>query len=84
MNKQDDRATQHFAYFGFILVGIINVAFFDSYALGACLITLAIIFEPFGQHLKWQEKPISQKLQILGHLAVALALIGYALFVLVR
>jgi nitrate reductase NapE component len=84
MNTQDERTIQLFAYFGFVLVGIINVAFLDSYALGACFIALAIIFEPFGQHLKWQEKPISQKLQILGHLAVALALIGYALFVLVR
>ena len=86
VNSQNGSAANYNkpAYFGMVVLGLSSALFMDDFALGACLIALSVIFYPFDATIKWSKKSATQKILVIGHLIVAIALIAYSLFIIVQ
>jgi hypothetical protein len=66
-------------YAGFVLLGLFLAIVPGDYAMAASNFALAVIFDPFQPEVKFGKKPLYQKVILLGHLVVALVLIGIAI-----
>ena len=68
-----------FLYIGFILVGLFQAFFSKDYMQAASSFAIGLIFDPFDQEQKWNDRPTWQKAVLFVHLAVAAAFFGYAI-----
>ena len=68
-----------FLYIGFILVGLFQAFFSKDYMQAASSFAIGLIFDPFNQEQKWNDRPTWQKAVLFVHLAVAAAFFGYAI-----
>lgn len=66
-------------YIGFVLLGLFQVFFSKDYLQAASSIGIALAFDPFDPEQKWNDRPTWQKAVLIVHLAVAAALLGYAI-----
>lgn len=66
-------------YIGFILVGLFQAFFSKDYMQAASSFAIGLIFDPFDQEQKWNDRPTWQKAVLFVHLAVAAAFFGYAI-----
>ncbi|MFN8888787.1 MAG: hypothetical protein ACK5WF_15100 [Cyclobacteriaceae bacterium] len=68
-----------FLYGGFVLLGVYYLLRKDiSEAMSA--FGIGLIFDPFDQTMKWNDRPAYQKLWLIVHLSVVLGLVGMLLF----
>lgn len=82
MTKQNTttlNANNKIAYFGFLGLSILLLVL-SNFGMSASMLALSIIFYPFDAETRWPDKKMSQKLLILGHLAVAVILSAMALY----
>jgi amino acid transporter len=66
-----------FIYIGFILFGIYELLVLHSIGDATTYFGIALAFDPFNQEQPWKERPIWQKIVLLIHLTIVIALIGY-------
>jgi len=66
-----------YLYVGFVLFGIYELVVRHSAGDAATYMGIALAFDPFNPEQPWKERPISQKVILIIHLAFVAALFGY-------
>jgi hypothetical protein len=66
-------------YIGFIIVGLFQAFFSKDYIQAASSIAIALIFDPFNQEQKWNDRPTWQKAILIIHLVLAAAMLGFGI-----
>lgn len=66
-------------YIGFVLLGAFQALFSKDYMQAASSFAIGLIFDPFDQEQKWNDRPTWQKAVLFVHLALAAAFFGYAI-----
>jgi hypothetical protein len=59
--------------YAFYLLLVIYLLIKGDYDSAATNFTLALIFDPFDASVRWQERPLYQRIWLLCHLLLALA-----------
>jgi hypothetical protein len=68
-----------FGYIAFTLAGILFTFWGSDRTQGPMFMALALIFDPYDQSAKWNERPRWMKALLIGHLGLAAALLGYVM-----
>ncbi len=68
-------------YGAFAAPGIYYIFFNNDFISGAGSLGLALIFDPFDQTVKWNNRPLYQKAWLFVHVFVVMALFIYAFFI---
>lgn len=68
-----------FLYIGFVLLGVFQALFSKDYMQAGSSFAIALIFDPFDQEQKWNDRPTWQKAVLVINLAVAAGLFGYGI-----
>ena len=76
---KENSTNNRLAYFGFLGLGIVYMIFMQDFALGASMIALSLIFDPFDSSVHWRKRPMFQKFLLTGHLIASCCLIVIAL-----
>lgn len=71
------------AYFGLLGLSMLLIVL-ANFGMSASMLALSIVFYPFDVETRWPDKKLSQKLLILGHLAIAVILSAMALYEVVK
>jgi hypothetical protein len=66
-------------YIGFTLMGVFQAFFSKDYMQAASSFGIALAFDPFNSVQKWNDRPTWQKVVLVLHLGVAVALLGYGI-----
>ena len=66
-------------YIGFVLLGAFQALFSKDYMQAGSSFGIALAFDPFNQEQKRNDRPTWQKAVLVLHLAIAAALLGYAI-----
>jgi len=67
------------AYVSFLLLALDGFLIHHSYNVASTNLGVALIFDPFDQTQKWEDRSLYQKLWLLLHLAVFLFSLWYTL-----
>ena len=71
--KPANTSFNKYAYAVFVVVAIIFVAMKD-YSQSAIFMSLALVFDPFNQAIKFDQRPLWQKVWLIVHLLISLGL----------
>ena len=63
-------------YIGFILVGLFQAFFSKDYMQAASSFAIGLIFDPFDQEQKWNDRPKWQKAVLIIHLLLVFTMLG--------
>ena len=62
------------AYGAFTLLGIFLYIYNGSVSDGLMYMALALVFDPFDQSVRWNNRPFYQKAWLIAHLVIILAM----------
>lgn len=68
-----------YSYVLFILLGIFQAIYSKDLVQAATSIGIGLIFDPFDQNQKWNDRPMWQKAVLFIHLGIAAALLGFGI-----
>lgn len=68
-----------YAYVLFILLGIFQATYSKDLVQAAASFGIGLIFDPFDQNQKWNDRPTWQKAVLFIHLGIAAALLGFGI-----
>ena len=68
-----------FLYVGFLLLGIYQAIFTRDYMPYVASLGIGLVFDPFNQEQKWNERPTWQKTVLIIHLALVAAMFGFGI-----
>ncbi len=66
-------------YIAFTIAGILFTFWGSDRTQGPMFMALALIFDPYDQSVKWNERPRWTKVLLIAHLGLAAALLGYVI-----
>lgn len=66
-------------YIAFTIAGILFTFWGSDPTQGPMFLALALIFDPYDQSVKWNERPRWTKVLLIAHLGLAAALLGYVI-----
>jgi hypothetical protein len=66
-------------YIAFTIAGILFTFWGSDPSQGPMFLALSLIFDPYDQSVKWNERPRWTKVLLIGHLGLAAALLGYVI-----
>jgi hypothetical protein len=66
-------------YIAFTVAGIIFTFWGSDRTQGPLFMALALIFDPYDQSVKWNERPRWMKGLLIVHLGLAAAMLGYVM-----
>ncbi|MDX2003462.1 MAG: hypothetical protein SFW35_13590 [Chitinophagales bacterium] len=58
----------------FVLAGLVFMIASRDFNNGALFFSLALVFDPFDPNVPWKERPLYQKVWLIVHLLLAIAL----------
>jgi len=64
------------AYILFILLSIYQACFNKDFMQAAASLGIGLVFDPFNQDVKWNDRPYWQRAVLIIHLALVAALVG--------
>ena len=67
------------AYISFLLLALANILIDRSYSSATTNLAVALVFDPFDQTQKWENRPFYHKLWLMVHLGVFLFSLLYTL-----
>ncbi len=67
-------------YAAFIIAGILHVAISHNVSDALMYFGIGLCFDPFDQSVKWNDRPLYQKIWLYVHLAVVLTLVAILFF----
>ncbi len=67
-------------YSGFLLFTVYHIFIAHDVMTAASNLGIALIFDPFDQNVRWNDRPIWQRAWLIVHLIVMFSLFGYAIF----
>ncbi len=68
-----------YAYVGFLVL-VIYLFIKGDYEWAFANLGIALVFDPFDPSVKWQQRPMYQKVWLLVHLALTFAGLFYTIF----
>ncbi|CAN5587440.1 hypothetical protein BH11BAC3_BH11BAC3_06960 [soil metagenome] len=74
--KPANTSFNKYAYAAFVIVAIIFLAMKD-YSQSTIFMGLALVFDPFDQTVKFNQRPVWQRVWLIVHLLVSLGLFGW-------
>jgi hypothetical protein len=60
-------------YAAFVLAGILFYVFKEDYSNASIYLALALVFDPFDHKVSYKLRPMWQKIWLVGHMMVAIA-----------
>lgn len=72
--KSMSRHFNRYAYGLFVLVGVITCFFSHDLMMGASMLGIAMIFDPFNPSVKWQDRKQYQRVWLIVHLLIVITL----------
>ncbi len=66
-------------YIGFLLLGIYQALVSNDYMQAAASMGIGLAFDPFNPEQKWNERPMWQKVVLILHLAMVVAMFGFGI-----
>ena len=78
--KQVPAAFYKWAYGFFVVAGLCWIIFSDDFMTGVSQLGIALIFDPFDQKIRWNNRPLYQRIWLIVHVFLVLGLFGYHLF----
>lgn len=77
--KKLSKGFNRFMYAAFVLLGVGRIIFqgMDGLAEALPSFGIALIFDPFDQSVPWKERPAYQRIWLLTHLLISLALLAW-------
>ena len=67
-------------YGGFVLLSLWHALFSRDFGDAAMTMGIALIFDPFDQSVRWNDRPAYQRLWLIVHLGVGLGFLVKSLF----
>lgn len=61
-----------FAYGAFVLLGLYFIVFKKDWSSGVAQFGIALVFDPFDREVKWDKRPLYQKIWLITHLVLLL------------
>jgi hypothetical protein len=71
-NNKTQTTFFRFAYGAFVLLGLYFIAFKNDWSGGVTQFGIALVFDPFNQEVKWDKRPLYQKIWLITHLVLLL------------
>ncbi len=68
-------------YVGFVVFTVYYITVQHDLMTAASNMGIALIFDPFDQAVKWQDRPMWQRAWLIVHVAIVFGLFGYAMLV---
>ena len=65
-----------FLYIGFLFLGLFQALFSIDYMQASASLGIALVFDPFNQEQKWNDRPTWQKGVLIVHLALTAVMFG--------
>lgn len=66
-------------YVGFLALGLYQCFLVKDYMQAAASLGIGMAFDPFNVQQKWTERPLWQKLILIGNLALVAAMFGFGI-----
>ena len=79
-NKKN-QAFNKYAYIFFILISIILFVFSIDWMIAVSNLGIALAFDPFDQQIKWQNRPLYQRIWLFVHVATVFILFGVGIYI---
>lgn len=80
--EQNKELTDYFYKIGyslFIVLAFYQLLFRNEWIDAASSMGIALIFDPFGHKIAWNDRPLWQKIWLFVHLGIAAALLGFGI-----
>jgi len=78
-NKDLTDSFYKLAYGLFVLLALYQVLLQEEWINAASSMGIALIFDPFGYKIAWNNRPLWQKIWLFTHLGIAAALLGFGI-----
>lgn len=67
--------------YGLLVITSLYFLFKQDYMSAASNLGIALIFDPFDQSVKWQDRKIYQRVWLIVHLTLSIGLLVYGIFI---
>lgn len=67
-------------YGGFVLLALWHVLFSRDFGDAAMVMGIALIFDPFDQSVRWNDRPVYQRVWLFLHLGLGLSFLLKSIF----
>lgn len=68
-----------FLYIVFLLLGLFQAFFSKEYMQSSASLGIALVFDPFDQEQKWNDRPTWQKAILIIHIGLVTAMFGFGI-----
>ncbi len=68
-------------YGAFVAISVYFLLFTDDFMSGVSNLGIALIFDPFDQKIRWNNRPLYQKAWLFVHVFIVMALFIYGVWI---